>query len=423
MHRRVAITGVGVVTPLGTGGSAYASALFGGATGIAPIDRFDAGRFSSRLAAQIRGFTPRDFISPATLRRMDLLSQMATASAVMALADAGLQVEAADRDRIGVIAGTCFGGTDVAAQFGRALFTEGPRRANPILVPNTVMNAPAGHAAVELGLRGVNATVNHREASAEVALAYAAETIARGRADAILAGGGDVLSEFCFEVLSHFKAMSPQDGEAEAARPFDARRNGPVIGEGFGLVCLEDLEKARSRGARIYAEIRGWGMSSAPAPHNDWPADPAGPVLAIERALGAAGIDAGVIDAVCASANGGRRLDALEAGALSRVFPQGRQRPLITSLKGALGESFASGGMRAAAMALALNEGRLPPTVGLETPMADLNFVRTPLNAPLGHVLVNGFASGGTFATLVLSRPDADEDQPAKPTYRRRMRS
>jgi len=410
MHRRVVITGVGVVTPLGTGGPAFSAALFGGASGIASIERFDAGRFASRRAAQIRGFTPRDFISPATLRRMDLLSQMATASAVMALADAGLQVKAADRDRVGVIVGTCFGGTDVAAQFGKVLFTEGPRRANPILVPNTVMNAPAGHAAVELGLRGVNATVNHREASAEVALAYAAETIARGRADAILAGGGDVLSEFCFEVLSHFKAMSPQDGEAEAARPFDARRNGPVIGEGFGLLCLEDLETARSRGARIYAEIRGWGMSSAPAPPNDWPVDPAGPVLALERALAAAGIDAGAIDAVCASANGGRRLDALEADALARVFAPDRQRPLITSLKGALGESFASGGMRAAAMALALKEGRLPPTVGLETPMARLNLVRAPLRAALGNVLVNGFASGGTFATIVLSRPDAKED-------------
>lgn len=410
MHKRVVISGVGMVTPLGVGKTAFAQALMAGATGIGPITRFDAGRFRSRLAAQIKDFTPREFISPGTLRRMDLLSQTAVASAGMALADAGIQVDEANRDNIGIVCGTCFGATDVAARFARVIFTEGPRRANPILVPNTVMNAPAGHAAVELGVRGINTTVNHREASAEVALAYGADSVARGRADAILAGGGDILSEFCFEVLSRFKTLSPLDGDdshAEGARPFDTRRNGMVAGEGFGMVCLESLERARARGAAVYAEIAGWGMSSAPAPHNDWPRDSRGPVLALTRALAAAGLDPRDIGCICAGANGGRRLDRLEADALARVFGNGPAGPMITSLKGALGENFASGGMRTAAMALALKSGCLPPTVGLAAPMADLNFVTAPVqNVSTRHALITGFASGGTFAVLILKQPD-----------------
>ena len=182
----------------------------------------------------------------------------------------------ANRDHIGIILGTCFGGTDVAAQFGKVIFCDSPRHANPILVPNTVMNAPAGHAAVELGVRGVNATVNHREASSEGALAMGADTVARGRADVILAGGGDVFSEFCFEVLNQFRMLSPLDGGKEGIRPFDVQRNGTMAGEGFGVLCLEALDSARARGVPIYCEITGWGMAGAPAPPIGWPADAGG---------------------------------------------------------------------------------------------------------------------------------------------------
>ena len=177
---------------------------------------FDTTRFESKLGAQVRDFTPQEFIRPATLRRMDRLSQLLTASARMALDDAGLQVEPHNRDRVGVVLGTCFGSTDVAAQFAKVIFTDSPRRANPILVPNTVMNAPAGHAAIELGVRGVNTTVNHREVSAEKAIAYAAGEIARGRADAILAGGGDIVSEFLFNVLTRFRALFPRKRQRRA---------------------------------------------------------------------------------------------------------------------------------------------------------------------------------------------------------------
>jgi 3-oxoacyl-[acyl-carrier-protein] synthase II len=402
MHDRVVVTGLGVVTPIGIGKDAFARRLFGGESGVQPITLFDTARFASRQGAEVRDFTPRDFIRPGTLRRMDRLSQMATAAARMALDDAGIEIGPHTRDRVGIVLGTAFGGTDVAAQFAKVIFTDSPRRANPILVPNTVMNAPAGHAAIELGVRGVNTTLNHREVSAETAIAYAAGEIVRGRADAILAGGGDIISEFCFEVLSRFRALSPCDNGRENIRPFDADRNGTLVGEGVGILCLESSAHAAARGAVPYCELAGWGLSAAPAAPNDWPTDPDGPSLAIARALSAAGVGAGEIDHVSAAANGGLRLDRLESDTLQAVFgPQGRQR--VSALKGALGEGFASGGIRAAAAALSIRGRTLPPTLGLTRPIAPLNLVRRPeTDTPIRYALVNGISSGGTFAALIL---------------------
>jgi 3-oxoacyl-[acyl-carrier-protein] synthase II len=407
MNRRVVITGIGVVSPLGTGKDAFSQGLYAGACGIRPIASFDTSRFESKLGAEVQGFNPQNHIRPATMRRMDRLSQMLTAAARMALDDAGLSVCSDKRDRVGVVLGTCFGGTDVATQFGKVLFTDSPRRVNPILVPNTVMNAPAGHTAIELGVRGVNTTVNHREVSAETALAYAAAEIMRGRADAVLAGGGDMLSEFQFNVLTHFKTLSPRNGAEEKLRPFDRQRNGTVVGEGAGVVCLESLQQAEARGAVPYCEIAGWGSSSAPAAPNDWPTDPAGPLLAMTRAIGAAGITAADIDYLCASANGGLRLDRLEADALVRLFSDSGYRPALTALKGALGENFSSGGLRAAAMALTLRNHHLAPIVGLNQSIADLNFARTPeAQTPVRYGLIHGISSGGTCAALVMKAID-----------------
>lgn len=405
MNRRVVITGVGMVTPLGVGKTVFAEQLFSGACGIRSIRLFNASRFPAQSAAEIVGFTAKDFLRPTGIRRMDRLSQIIAASARMALDDAGLRVEPHNRDQIGVILGTCFGATDVAAQFGKVLFTEGPRRVNPILVPNTVMNAPAGHVAIELGVRGVNTTVNHREVAPETALTYAAAEIMRGRIEAALVGGGDILSEFCFNVLAHFHTLSPQNGGPEGLRPFDLQRNGTVLGEGAGIVCLETLEGALARGATPYCEIVGWGLSAAPVAKGGWPSEPSGPCLAISRALTAAGLTPGDIDYVCASANGGRQLDLLEADALRQVFSGTGSGPQITSLKGALGESLSSGGMRTTAMALALRQQSPAPIVGLSEPLADLRFVRKAApKAAIRYGLQCGISSGGTFVAVIFKK-------------------
>ncbi|MBU1566930.1 MAG: beta-ketoacyl-[acyl-carrier-protein] synthase family protein [Proteobacteria bacterium] len=405
MNRRVVITGVGLVTPLGIGKTAFMEHLFSGGCGIRPISLFDTKGFASKAGAEVLGFTAKDFIRPASIRRMDRLSQMIAAAARMALDDAGLAIDEHNRDQVGVMLGTCFGGTDVAAQFGKVLFSEGPRRVNPILVPNTVMNAPAGHVAIELGVRGVNTTVNHHEVGAETALTYAAAQIMRGRVDAVLTGGGDILSEFFFNVLSHFRTLSPQNGEAEGLRPFDVRGNGTVVGEGAGIVCLESLEGALARGVTPYCEIVGWGLSSAPSLPIGWPTDPAGPCLAITRALAVADITPGDIDYICSSANGGPRLDRLEADALQQVFRMAGQGPRITALKGALGESLSSGGMRTAAMALSLRHQKAAPITGLHEPIADLNFVRVPeTQGSIRYGLINGISSGGTFVAVIFKK-------------------
>ena len=394
------VTGVGMVTPLGVGKNIFSQKLFKGNSGICPITSFDTSRFPSRLGAQVSDFSPADFISRKNLRKMDRLSRMAAASARMAIDDSGVNMDFINMDRMGIILGTAYGSTDVSVQFAGILFDEGPRMVSPILVPNSVMNAPAGHTSIELKFRGINSTVNHHEASAETAIAYAAAEIIRGSADIMLTGGTEIISEFFFEILSKFRALSPLNEGPEEARPFDTMRNGFVVGEGSGILCLEDMEHAEARGATPYCEIVGWGMSAYPSPPTDWPSDPKGPALAMTRALESAGIGSDEIDYICASANGGRKLDILEAEALSVVFT--RKRPFVSSIKGAVGESFSSGGIRAAAMAISIKEKVIPLTLGLKSPIKPLQFVLNKnKDTQINFGMVNGFSSGGTFVSII----------------------
>lgn len=406
MNRRVAVTGIGLISPLGVGKKEFSRRLFAGESGIAEIASFDTSAFPSHRGGEARDFEPRDFIALRSLRRMDRLSAMVVTSARLALEDAGLEVTEKNRDRTGIVLGTAFGGTDVKTTCARLLATKGPAGMNPLLVPNSVMNAPAGHASIELGFRGINTTVAHNATSAETALAYAAAEISRGRADIMLAGGADILSEFFFETMVHFHGLSPQDGGVERAAPFDLSRNGYILGEGCGLLCLEPLERVLRRGTEPYCEIVGWGLGSSPAPTTDWPEEPDGLVLTISRALRSAGCQPGDIDFVMAFANGGRKPDFIEAAACRQVFGENENRPLITSIKGAIGESFSSGGIRAAALALVFREGRVPPTLGVFSPLAPLALVTgESRNAAIRLALLDSASFGGTYAALVFAAP------------------
>ena len=405
MSRRVAVTGIGLVTPLGIGKEQFREALFRGTSALKEIVAFDTSPFPSHLGAEVGDFSARDFISAKYLRRMDRLSQCAVASSRLALEDAQIVVNAANRDHIGIIIGTAFGPTDLKVHCARILFTEGPMMINPILVPNSVMNAPAGHASIELGFRGVNTTVNHHAASGETAIVYAAMEIQRGAADIILAGGADILSEFFFETLVRFKAISPVNGGKESARPFDVHRNGPVAGEGCGIICLETLEHARKRGAMPYCEIAGWGMSSSPAPPTDWPADAKGASLAMMRALQSSHCTTEDIDVIQAASNGGKNPDRIEADACLNLFGSEKAPPLVSSIKGASGESFSSGGIRAAALALSLREGMVPPTLGLVDPIVPLPFVTgMARKIDIRNGLLNAFSHGGTNVSIVMRK-------------------
>ena len=408
MNRRVAVTGIGLVTPFGVGKESFAQVLFQGDSGITEIAAFDTSRFASHQGAEIRDFSARDFISLKNLRRMDRLSQMSVASARMALDDAGISINPANRDRIGIIMGTAFGPTDVKVHCLNILFTEGPGMINPILVPNSVMNASAGHASIELGFRGVNTTVNHQAASGETAIVYAAMEIERGAADIVLAGGADIISEFFFETLVRFRAVSPVDGKKEVSCPFDTRRNGPIAGEGCGIVCLELLEHAKERGREPYCEITGWGMSSSSSSPTDWPNDATGVTLAVTRALKSANLTPDDVDTIQAAGNGGKNPDRIEADAYLRLFGSEKAVPLVSSVKGALGESFSSGGIRAAALALSISKGMVPPTLGLARPIVPLSFITGKArNMDIRNGLVNAVSYGGTNVSIVMSKMKA----------------
>ncbi len=401
--RRVVVTGIGMVTPLGIGKEEFGKRLFSGETGIAEIKSFDTSKLPSHLGAEVTNFNPRDFISVKNMRRMDKLSLMAAASARLALEDAGLQITEGNRDRVGIVLSTAFGATDITAQFLGTLFTEGPAAVNPILVPNTVMNAAAGHTSIELGFRGVNTTVTHFAVSAENAIAYAAAEIRRGTADFIFTGGADILSEFYYKSLTKFHALSPQNKEKEACRPFDKDRSGMIVGEGCGIICLESLQSAIDRGRKPYCEIKGIGMGSSPVKPTEWPQNAEGIKRTFARAIKNADMSAGEIQVVFAAANGHKILDAVEAEAYAEIFYS--SKPFITSLKGATGESFSGGGIRACALALSMEKNIIPPIVGLANPLRTLAFVHgKSQEQEINNTVLAGISFGGTYAYLIFNK-------------------
>lgn len=406
--QRIVVTGIGMVTPLGIGKEEFGRRIFAGDCAIAPVKSFDTSALSSHCGAEVNDFQPRDFISLKNIRRMDRISQFTSAAARLALEDAGLTVNTDNRDRIGIVLGTSFGATDVTVQFAGTLLKEGPAFVNPILVPNTVMNAAAGHTSIELGFRGVNTTITHFAVSAETAITYAVSEIRRGAADFILTGGVDILSKFYYEALTRFHALSPLDGKYEESRPFDRDRNGMVAGEGCGIICIESLENAQARGHKPYCEIKGFGQGSSPSTPTGWPENSEGVKKTVNRALANAGITPQEIGAISAAANGSITLDRIEAEAYAEIFAKNKCGPWITALKGALGESFSSGGIRACALALSCAKGALPPTCGLYNPLAQLKFVRRcEEKIEISNALLAGISFGGTYVYLVLGKcPD-----------------
>ena len=407
---RIVVTGIGMVTPIGIGKAAFHDRLLAGESAIADVTAFDTSAFAAHMAAEVTGFSPRDFVSLKNLRRMDRLSLMTAAAARLALEDAGIVVDTGNRDRIGMILGTSFGPTDVTAKLAEILIMKGPARVNPSIVPNTVMNAPAGHASIELGFRGVNTTVTQYATSAEMALAYAVSEIRRGTADYILAGGADILSPFYYDALARFRTLSPLDGGPERCRPFDLSRNGTVVGEGSGLLLIERRVSAKQRGRKPYCEITGLGMGSSPTFATAWPCDPEAIKRPIRRALANAGLRAEDIRAISGAANGGRILDAAESGAYSELFADTEDGPWVTSLKGAIGESFSGGGIRACALALSIEEGVLSPVAGLSDPCSPLAFVKDqPRTFYMDHALLAGISFGGTYAYLIFSKDGLQE--------------
>jgi 3-oxoacyl-[acyl-carrier-protein] synthase II len=401
---RVVITGLGIISSIGVGMEAFWENCLQGVSGIKPIKGFDVSPYRSRLGGQLPEVDFRAFIKPANLRRMDRVGKIVVSSVRLAIDDSGLSLEKEDSNRVGISIGTGLGSSDTVDQFFRSLLREGPLGAAPLIFQTAVPNAITSHCAIEYGIKGVNITFSHKESSTEMAMTFAYHLLKEGRADVIFAGGGDELSEPLYHVYSILGALSPGRGRgAEGMRPFDQDRNGIVLGEGSGILVLETLEHARKRGAKIYAEMAGVGLSGSTDGLLSY--DLKGDSMA--RAMSLAVKDLQTIDYISAAANSTPDLDRAETFAIKKVFGERRKEISVSSLKSLLGEFDGSGGIRACAMVLSLYHEMIPPTIGTEhiDPQCDVNLVlRQSGRRNIRSALLNGFSNGGSNISLWFKR-------------------
>ena len=404
---RVVVTGVGAVTPIGADAGMFWTNLLAGASGAGPITLFDASDYPVRFACEVSDFEPERWIEQRRLRRMDRAAQLAVAAAAMAAEDARLDV-ARESERIAVSVATGMGGAQTFQELAWTLHARGPERLNPLLIGAVLPNMVAAWVSIELGTRGPLSSPCTACAASTMAIGDALDALRLGRADIAFAGGTEaVIMPLGIGGFAAIRALSRRnDDPARASRPFDAGRDGFVLGEGAAIVVLERLEHARGRGARIYAELAGYGASSD-ARHVTEP-DPTGrnPARAVSLALGDAGVHPDEVAYVNAHGTSTPVGDATETRVVKRAFGEEKARATpVSSIKGATGHCVgASGGMEAIACALAVARGVLPPTVNYEEPdpECDLDYVpNEPREAPCPVAVSNSFGFGGHNACLV----------------------
>jgi 3-oxoacyl-[acyl-carrier-protein] synthase II len=408
--RRVVVTGVGALTPVGNTAEEFWSALTHGRSGIGPITKFDAADYPTRIAGEIRNFDPLQYVDKKEARRLDPYLHYAMAGAVMAVEDAALAVDAVDATRFGVLIGSGIGGISTLLESHQTLLAKGPDRVSPFFIPMLIINMASGLVSMRFGAKGPNSAVVTACATGNHALGDAFKLIQRGDADLMIAGGAEAIvvpltvAGFC-----SMKAMSTRNDEpTRASRPFDADRDGFVCGEGAGIVLLEALDHARGRDARVYAEIVGYGMTSdahhmtAPDPEGD------GAARAMQAALRDGGIEPSGVGYINAHGTSTPYNDKFETLAIKRVFGEHARRLAVSSTKSMTGHLLgAAGGIEAIATVLAVHHGLLPPTINYETPDPDCDLDYVPNQARKQDVefaLSNAFGFGGTNATLAFRR-------------------
>ena len=408
--RRVVITGVGAVTPVGNTAEEFWQALMEGRSGIGPITRFDTTGFDTRIAGELKGFDPLKYIDKKDDRKFDPFLKYAVASASMAVEDAALKTDKVEATRFGVLVGSGIGGLETLLDNYEALRTKGPDRVSPFLIPMLIVNMASGAISMRLGAKGPNTAVVTACATGNHAIGDAAKIIQRGDADVMVAGGSEaIIIPLAIAGFSQMKAMSTRnDDPAHASRPFDAERDGFVCGEGAGIMVLESLEHASRRGARIYAEIVGYGMTgdahhmTAPDPEGD------GAARAMSAALRDAGLDPSAVGYINAHGTSTPYNDKFETIAIKRVFGEHARTLAVSSTKSMTGHLLgAAGGIEAIATAFAIHRGMLPPTINYEKPDPDCDLDYVPNHARQQEVevaLSNAFGFGGTNATLAFRK-------------------
>jgi len=410
MSVRVVVTGLGMITPLGIGVEPTWSGLVAGRSGIGPITFFDSTGFETTIAGEIKGFHPEEYMSPKLIKRMDRFVQIAVATAVLAMRDAGLEITPELQPHIGSIVGCGLGGLTTIEKYHRVLLEKGPKRISPFFIPMLIPNMAPGMVAMHFGAQGPNTSTVTACASGAHAVGDAFKTIERGAAKAMITGGVEsVITPLGISGFNALKALSTRNDEPEkACRPFDLHRDGFVMAEGSGILIMEELEFAKARGARIYAEAAGYGLSgdayhmTAPSP------DGTGAVLCMQQALADAKLSPDDVDHINAHGTSTPLNDASETMAIKKVFGPRAYKIPVSGTKSMTGHLLGgAGAVEAIISILSLVHGIAPPTINYETPdpECDLDYVPNQARqAPINVVMSNSFGFGGTNAVLVFKK-------------------
>ena len=410
MDRRVVITGFGLITPLGIGVDESWAALCSGKSGITEITRFDASDFDTKIAGEVKGFHPEDFLPKKEAKRTQTFIAYAIATSRMAIEDSGLVIDSTNENRVGVLTGCGMGGLQILEQTSKVLEEKGPRRVTPFFIPMMIGNMAAGMISIFLGAKGPNASIATACAAGTHAVGDAFKIVKRGGADAMITGGVEsIITPSCIAGFNAMKALSTRNNEPEkASRPFDRDRDGFVVGEGCGILILETLDGALKRGANIYAEMCGYGMSgdgfhmTAPSPDGE------GAARCMTAALDDAGVSYKEIDYINAHGTSTQLNDLYETMAIKTVFKEKEPLIPVSSTKSMTGHLLGgSGGVETVFTALTIHEGIIPPTINLDYPdeECDLDYVpKTARKANVNMAMTNSFGFGGTNATLILKK-------------------
>lgn len=410
MSRRVVVTGMGCVTPIGIGKDSFWSSLLAGKSGIGPITRFDATDYPTQIAAEVKDFLPEDYIDKKEARKMDRFTQLAVAASNIAMKDAGLKIEDLQAERFGVILGSGIGGIETLEDQHQKLMEKGAKRVSPFFIPMMISNIGAGYVSMLLGAKGPNTTVVTACASSTNAIGEAFKVIERGAAEVMVTGGMEAsITPLSIAGFCSMKAMSTNNDEPQkASRPFDLNRDGFVMGEGSGILILEELEHALKRGATIYGEVVGYGMSAdayhitAPSPEGE------GAARSMKEALLDAAIEPEAIDYINAHGTSTPYNDKFETMAIKRVFKDHAYQLSVSSTKSMTGHLLgAAGSIEAIACIMAIQNDIVPPTINLETPdpECDLDYVpNQPKAKEVNYALSNSLGFGGHNATIVFKK-------------------
>jgi 3-oxoacyl-[acyl-carrier-protein] synthase II len=409
-RRRVVVTGVGLVSPLGIGTRPTWEALLAGANGIGPITRFDTADFESRIAGEVKGFDPERWVEKKDVKKMDLFIHYALASSAMALEDSGFEVTDGNAERVGVVIGSGIGGFQIIEKTHTTLLERGPSRISPFFIPGVIVNLAAGQVSIRTGARGPNTAPCTACTTGLHAVGDAFRLIQHGYADAVIAGGTEgAITPITVGGFSVMGALSRRnDAPEKASRPWDKDRDGFVIGEGAGILVLEEYEQARRRGAPVYCEIVGYGMSGdayhMAAPHPEG----RGAVSVMRNALADAELAPDAVDYINAHGTSTPLGDLAEVRAVKQVFGDHARSLAMSSTKSATGHLLgAAGGLECGILALAIRDQVYPATLNLDEPGegCDLDFVpHVARRAPLEVALTNSFGFGGTNGALLMRR-------------------